>query len=476
MSPRAETVRSGDWGKKLIGLLFFIPLAAVLATAVTGTSQYLLLMVIAAILFMAILTDFKVSLVFIGLGSYFLSYAIWTFGLPGPLINLPYLIIIMVLLREYFFTANMLPVRTPVNYLLLALMALGLLSMLHGDSAIYPSVKGLLRHVGFPLLFILILLAEPDEKLMRQLVWAVIVVAFIQVLASVAQFTWYSTIAAKDSGTRADLSGGLLGPNCGGYTSVMMNMMACLLMGFLMIYGTHWYLLMGIVLLLAPIYLASARAGVPMFALAALFMLIVAPLRKHGSLAKRLSIALLVLGLLVVAAFSGLGGDSFRALLNPTYLYEYSIKQSDSGLGRLQAFGVIKTELSGFVDRVIGQGPGALTPTSIVENPNSLLAQNPMLFQGVSGYAYTTMEIGFAGLILFLLLYARVYGFNRRFLKSIEDPFWEAISLGFSGVIFIYIISTVYVDSWIYYPLPFTFWALAAAIYRVGALRGFFRA
>jgi hypothetical protein len=68
-----------------------------------------------------------------------------------------------------------------------------------------------------------------------------------------------------------------------------------------------------------------------------------------------------------------------------------------------------------------------------------------------------------------------VYAFNRRFLKSIDDPFWEAVSLGFCGAIFVYVISTVYVDSWIYYPLPFTFWALAAAIYRIGVLRGILR-
>lgn len=58
------------------------------------------------------------------------------------------------------------------------------------------------------------------------------------------------------------------------------------------------------------------------------------------------------------------------------------------------------------------------------------------------------------------------------FSKKIDDPFWEAVSLGFCGAIFIYVIATLYVDSWIYYPLPFTFWALAAAIYRAGVLQG----
>lgn len=475
MSPRAEILRSGDWGKKLFGILLFIPLAVVLATAVTGTSQYLLLIAVAGITFLAILTDFRVSLILIGIGSYFISYSIWFFGLPGPLINLPYLLIVMVLLREYFFKANLLPPRTPINYLLLSLLALGLLSMLLGNSALYPSAKGLLRHIGFPLLFLLILMAEPDEKLLRKIVWTVIIIAFVQVLASALQFGWYSTIAAKDPGTRADYSGGILGPNCGGYTSVLMNMTICLLIGFIMVYGVRWYMIVGVILLLSPIYLASARAGIPIFALAVLFMLLVAPLRKHGSLAKRISLALVVLLLLFSAGISGVGGDSFKALLDPTYLYDYSIKQSDSGLGRLQAFGVVKTELSGMVDQMIGLGPGALTPTSIVDNPNSLIAKNPLLFQSVTGYAYTTMEMGFIGLILFLILYIRVYGFNRRFLKSIQDPFWEAVSLGFGGAIFVYVISTVYVDSWIYYPLPFTFWALAAAIYRIGILRGILR-
>jgi hypothetical protein len=65
---------------------------------------------------------------------------------------MPYLLIVMVLLREYFFKADLLPPRTPVNYLLLSLLALGLLSMLHGNRRLSIG-QGLLRHIGFPCCF-----------------------------------------------------------------------------------------------------------------------------------------------------------------------------------------------------------------------------------------------------------------------------------------------------------------------------------
>jgi hypothetical protein len=474
MRRETSSIRITDFGKKSLSLLFFLPLAVILATSITSASNYLLLVVIAGLIFFTILTDFKYALILIAVNSYFLSYLIWALGLPGPLINLGYFLIIMVLLREYFFTANLLPVRTPINWVLVGIIALGCLSIANGSSALYPSFKGLLRHVGFPLLFLLILMAEPDEKLMKKLVWGIILVAFLQVAASIYQFGYYTFISHKPPGMRADYSGGLLGYSCGGYTAVFMAMAFCIVIGFILVYGMRWYYLVGIIALALPIFLASARTGVFFFALGGLFMMLVAPLRKHAPFSKRLLISVALIVILSGVIVSGVAGESFKVLTDFNYLYEYSMKQADSGLGRLQAFDIVKSQLNNPITRLIGLGPGKLTPTSIVQDKSSLIAQNTQLFQNVTGYAYTTIEIGFLGLILFIILYLRVYGFTRRFMKQVDDPFWEAVSLGFCGAIIIYIVSTVYVDSWIFYPLPFTFWAIAAAIYRVGVIKGYF--
>ncbi len=462
-------------GKKSVSILFIIPLAMLLSAAAIGTSNYSALIAITAIIFFTVLTRFSYALILIGLSSYFLSYLIWVFNLPGPLINLGYVLVVMVLVREYFFTANLLPVRTPINIVLFALVALAILSIAAGSSGAYASFKGLLRHIGFPLLFLMILMAEPDEKLMKRLVSAIIAMAFVQVIGSILQFTFYSTISAKPGGMRADYSGGLLGFSCGGYNAVFMGMTACLVLGISIVQGFRWYLGLAMILLLMPIYLASARAGVFLFGAGVLFMLLVAPLPKHGSFFNRLMIAGGFIVAVIVASTAGLGGSSFKQIFDPDYAYEYSMKKADSGMGRLQAFDIVTAELKTPFDKLLGKGPGTLTPTSIADNPNSLIAKNPNLYKDVTGYAYTTLELGFAGLVLFLLLYFRVYRFTRSFLRQIDDPFWESIALGFCGVIIIYVISTVYIDSWVYYPLPFTFWALAAAIYRIGVLRGILR-
>lgn len=469
---RLAQIGASDYGKKGLTLLLFLPLALLLATAVMDSSNYVLLMAVAGIMFFSILTSFQVALVLIAVFGYFFAYAIWVFDLPGPLINLGYLLIIMLLLREFFFTAGFVPVRMPVNFILVSIVALGFLSIANGESSFYPSIKGLLRHVGFPLFFILLLTAEPDEELIRKLVIGVLVVVFLQIPASIGQYFWYSVVAPKSAGMRADYSGGLLGPSCGNYSSVLLVMGFCLLMGFMLVRGNRWYLSLGAALLVVPIYLASARAGLIMFALGALFMLLIAPRPGSGNLFKRVLVSLSVVAGLVGASYMGLGGESFQAMFHPEYLYEYSMKKADAGMGRLQAFGVVSQELRTPVEKLIGRGPGMLTPTSVVDNPNSLVANAPHLFRNVTGYTYTTIELGFLGFILFLLLYFKVYRFNRLFLSRIDDPFWESVSLGFSGVVFIYVLSTFYVDSWIYYPLPFTFWAVAGAIYRVGVIRG----
>lgn len=471
MSSAFAEIRAIPWGRRVGAIILLAPLAILLASAVTGSSDYLTLMVIAGLVFLTVLTDIRIALLLIALCSYFLAYTIWLFDLPGPLINLGYFLILMVLVREIFFSTTRGFIPTPINYSLIALFLLGLLSMTMSDSAIYPAFKGLLRHVGFPLVFILILFAQPDEKFLRKLVIGIIIVAFIQVVASVIQYTWYTVGASKPPGMRADYSGGLLGFSCGGYTAIFLPMVYCILLGFMLVKGVRWYLLLGSALLLAPIYLASARAGVLFFIIATLFMLLVAPLDRHAAFFKRLYATGLLLIIFIILAFAGVGGSSFQALLNPDYIYEYSSKQADAGMGRLQAFEVIKEQLASPAARLMGLGPGMLTPTSVVDNPNSLIAQNPTLFRHVTGYANTVIELGYGGLVLFLLLYLQVYRFNRRFLRLAQDPFWESVSLGFCGAIVIYAISTVYVDSWIFYPLPFTFWALAAALYRVHLLQ-----
>jgi hypothetical protein len=386
-------------GKKAVTLLILFPLVGLLANAVAGSNNYLLLMTTALVIFLTVLTRFQVSLLLIGLASYFLSYTIWFFSLPSPLINLGYALIVMMLLRELFFTPFSLPARTHINYLLLSIIALGCLSIAGSEAGIYPSIKGLLRHVAFPLMFIMILMAEPDEKLMRRLIIGIIVVAFVQVVASIMQYTWYTNIAPKPFGTRVDLSGGVLGFSCGGYTAVFMTMIYCLFFGLILVRGFRWSRATGAALLFVPIFLASARAGVFLMALATFYMLLITPFFHGGVFIKRLFTAGIIGIALVIGIQVGLGGRGFDQILNPDYVYTYSARPSDAGLGRLQAFSVIQDELRSPFEMAVGRGPGMLTPTSIVDNPNSLIALNPRLYGTVTGYAYTVLEVGYLGLV-----------------------------------------------------------------------------
>jgi hypothetical protein len=474
MSPVAARVKGSDFLKKILGLLLLLPLALILSTAATGANNYLLLFIVAGLIFLSVLTDFRVGLSLIAFCSYFLSFSIWYLHLPRELISLTYFLIILVLFREFFFTANLQPVRTPINYLLMLVVALGLLSIANGESAMLASFKALLRHIGYPLLFILILTAQPDEKLMRKLVWVILLVGLLQIPASAWQFFYYWIINPKDAGYRADHSSGLLGYSCGGHTAIMMAMIFCLMMAFALVKGFTLKRLLAAASTIVPVFLASARAGVLFFAIAGFFMMVFAPLQKHIGLAQRVFLGGLMVALIATMVLLGVGGESFKFVFDWDYMYEYSMKTSDSGLGRLQAFGFVTSKLSDPVSRMIGLGPGTLTPTQLMKNPRALINQDADLYRNVTGYTVTTIELGFLGLALFLLIYFRIYRAVRRFLKQIDDPFWEAISLGFCGLTIVYIVSIVYVDSWIYYPLPFTFWALAAAIYRVGIIKGIF--
>lgn len=73
-------------------------------------------------------------------------------------------------------------------------------------------------------------------------------------------------------------------------------------------------------------------------------------------------------------------------------------------------------------------------------------------------------EFGYLGLALFLVLMIILYRVNSRLFRRTDNAYWKALSLGFSGMLFVYIVGLVYYPVLVEDQTAFFFWFLAAAI------------
>jgi hypothetical protein len=62
-----------------------------------------------------------------------------------------------------------------------------------------------------------------------------------------------------------------------------------------------------------------------------------------------------------------------------------------------------------------------------------------------------------------------LYRINSRLFKRTDNAYWKALSLGFSGMLFVYIVGLVYYPVLVEDQTAFFFWFLAAAICSVGS-------
>ncbi|KKL12646.1 hypothetical protein LCGC14_2533690, partial [marine sediment metagenome] len=79
----------------------------------------------------------------------------------------------------------------------------------------------------------------------------------------------------------------------------------------------------------------------------------------------------------------------------------------------------------------------------------------------------TVMELGYLGFFLFLLIIYKIYKMNVSFYKNIQDDYWKSISVGFSGIIFLYVIGIIYNSVWVINSISFIFWFLSASLFIV---------
>jgi len=74
-------------------------------------------------------------------------------------------------------------------------------------------------------------------------------------------------------------------------------------------------------------------------------------------------------------------------------------------------------------------------------------------------------DMGILGLFLYLIFFTSIYNVNKRIFHTTTDKYWKSISLGFKGMIFLYLMGLFYRPILDAEPTGFSFWFISTAVF-----------
>jgi hypothetical protein len=120
---------------------------------------------------------------------------------------------------------------------------------------------------------------------------------------------------------------------------------------------------------------------------------------------------------------------------------------------------------------LIGKGFGSTKESYFSELSGSSTERVFHVSQIVSSF----YETGIIGLMLYFFIIFQAFKMNRTFFKKIRSSFWQSISLGYYGVIFLHFAGAFYHGIWLSEYSSFPFWFFSGIIFAIGTREGFWR-
>lgn len=424
------------------------------------------LMFLAIAIMIAIFISNKVSIILI-LTTLFMLH--WLFGvfkaIPKELTWLPDVIILIMAAKFLYLQASKNKwKRTPIDLLFFAILVLGILSAIYNGVPSVTVLFGFRKFFKYILLFFILRNIEPDVKFYRYFLLTLFVLALIQIPATTVQSLIFGT-TGQDV---ADNISGTLGGNATGAMALFMAFLISMMIGFYSQFKKVIFLLSAAAFFI-PIILGSGQFGFLIAPIAAFICWTLGhPLTTKNLL--KIPFIIIVSLMLIVPIINyhdaRYKGNLIEFIKSPAKLYALNIETRKEGtFGRFQVVDVAhQLLLENFPQFIIGFGPGNASESYFSEYSGELEKK----FQGAKiwgiQYTATALEYGFGGLILFLLMFYRLWRLSRHLYSKTKNQFWKAISVGYSGVLFVYIAGCFYNPAWFYDVLSFTFWFISAAL------------
>jgi len=351
--------------------------------------------------------------------------------------------------------------KTPINIPILIFILWGFLSALINSQHIVTTIIGFRFDLKYILMFFLLVNLDLDEQFFKRIIYIVIILLLIQVPVAVVKLQLYGQ-GEWAIGTYA---------GHGGIYSTMLPLIAISIFLGLFLYEKHrWgYVFFSLLFILFSI-VGGKRAFVFFGLLLFLFLFWQAGKKNLVRLLAIAPLFLVALGACVY--FIPTLKPAFK---DPKHIVDYTVaystahsRETGKAIGRtsamMTAYSIAKENP---VNLLFGFGPGSLAPSYFKEFEGNLLNIIPIRY-GFSQWVTMSLEYGWVGVLLFLWLFIPLFRVNQKFFHVTNDNYWKAISFGFKGILFTYLMGFFYSVIFRLDLLGFIFWLFAATIYCMG--------
>ena len=405
----------------------------------------------------------------------------WLYGfweiIPRQVTWISDIVIIILIFKVIFLISNGLIKirRSPFDCIILFLFIVSIISSIANSVNIFTIFTGYRHFFKNIILFFILYYLNIEEKFLKKIITLIIVLAFIQLPIVILQRIYINA---------DDLICGTLGYNNNQELSLFLIGIMAIITGYYINKKdfSKIKLLFGFIFLIIPMSLNQAKAA--FFCLPAMFIFI---FRKFlfGSFKK--SVHITVIFVMIFLASINLADTIITRinisdyLTNPDKVFSYTfgssyisgdlISEAEGGLRMGSAIVYSHNLISRNVfSALIGFGPGNASD-SFFSNANGEYFDEILNYSRTQ-LSRTMLEWGYLGLFLFLILFYFCFRMNHNFYRNINDPFWKSISFGYNGILFLQVLSIIYIQSWTSDILSFWFWFLTSTILVIGKRNG----
>lgn len=369
--------------------------------------------------------------------------------------------------------------RTPIDLLVSLFVVAGLFSVVANGVPPVVAALGFRPVFKYILLFYIIVNSRFEERFLRKIVVVFLFIAFAQIpVCFLESFLWNEGLLLRGPAmNRWDFVTGTLPRGSSGLVAIFIIGAICMMIGLGIYDRARLRALFGGALLFVPLPLTVSRGTLLAFPLVLIYMLV---RRVREAFSLRVRYALLLALLFITSVYVGssaTGYDLVGYLRHPiAALKQQSLPVEQGSVGRLSGtrfvYDYLRTHPHG---RLLGVGPGVWSESFFGDFSGRLWTEfEGMPVSKINQVSAIMSEFGLAGLLVFGLIIYQVYRMNERFFSGVRDDFWRAISCGFSGTIFLYCVSSLYLSVWYADSTAAFFWILSATIFSLGKERGVF--
>jgi len=339
------------------------------------------------------------------------------------------------------------------------------------------TLLGLRLHFKYIILFYLLINLDFKIDFYKKTIMILFLIAIFQVPITIIQhLAWNpnnALVAMEKQLGLVDIAGGTFGwGDSTGILALFLGSVIYCVIGYQLSSRFNFKMSFVLLLLFIPILLSQSIASFVMIPLGLVLML---SKEVKRNFLKVFSFSLLIL--MIVGIIFLLSGEIFDYGIGRNFNLEKIIEsqsKTDSygrptDTGKIAAL-VYTSELIGreFDTIIFGLGLG-ITSQSYFNSFEGKLATEFSARSG--GYemkpqvARILTEMGILGLLFYLIFFGYIYKINMKLFNTTTDRFWKSISIGFRGMIFLYIMAFFYRPVLDAEPTGFSFWFMSAAIY-----------